>query len=343
MDKYDKKLYSSNYGSKDHISNLWKQTISGPDEKKLPPIIRSGSSRGNESATREYCLNVAIIEKSGKEKFDQFIAAEIEKNPSGSITISLNLSNIQLMTPGKLGDGDIPLKQMQKLSDFSERGSGDFYYTYKDGDEEKTVNINIKLEKPLLFNFVVNFQHFKLGPLASSKEIDEQNAKSFKQLFGANPSELAEGELCKEGSILDKSIKKHAGEKEKLAQIVKLATQIIDILKKHPRGIESNPYALPVRVILLTRLIDYATTYGCKSGKDRTGVCSLELEMLATKLLSGEELYDPETTTDKEREILKQLYLQGEANKIAGANTGQKGLKIQEVLGFTSLSDRFWC
>lgn len=322
-------LYSSNFGSKDHISNLWGQTISDTDGNEKMSFIRSGCSRGNEQAAKELLLNAAIMQKGGKEQFDLLIATNKEE------PITLNLSNIQLMTPGKLGDGDIPLKQMQKLLELS-NGPITVPYTTSNGD---TVDVKIMLEEPLLFNFGVNLQHFKLGPLASSKKIDDQNAESFRKLFGAKPSELSSSALCREKSILGEFLAKANGTKK--TRVEKLASQIIHILKNHPRGIESNPYALPVRVMLLTSLIGYATTYGCKSGKDRTGVCSLELEALATKLLSEGDLYNPEETTNEERNILQQLYLKGEANTIAEANTGQKGLKIQEFLGFTSLSERF--
>ena len=326
----DYKLYSSNFDSKDHVSNLWGQKISGPNGKMS--FIRSGSSRGNEQPTKELLLNAAIMQNGGKEGFEDLVR---KREP-----IILNLSNIQLMTPGKLGDGDIPWKQMQRLLEFSKEENGPITIPYTTGDGQ-TVDVKIELKEPLLFNFGVNFQHFKLGPLASSKEIDDQNAESFRKLFGANPSELSSSALCTEKSILGDFLANPYKTEEEKGRAIALATQIINILKKHPRGIESNPYALPVRVMLLTSLIGYATTYGCKSGKDRTGVCSLELEALATKLLSGKELYDPENSADEERGILKQLYSQGEANKIAEANTGQKGLKIQEFLGFTSLSKRF--
>ena len=331
-ERQDYKLYSSNFGSKDHVSDLWGQNISGPNGKIS--FIRSGCSRGNDQAAKELCLNAAIMQKGGKEVFDLLI-----KTNKGA-PIPLKLSNIQLMTPGKLGDGDIPWKQMQRLWDFSRERKEPITVPYTTGDGQ-TVNVKIKLEEPLLFNFGVNFQHFKFGFFASSKDIDKQNAESFRKLFGVNPSELSSSVPCIENSILGEFLADSKKTETEKGRAIALATQIINILKKHPRGIESNPYALPVRVMLLTSLIGYATTYGCKSGKDRTGVCSLELEALATKLLSGGELYDPEKTTDEEQAILKQLYLQGEANKIAKANTGQKGLKIQEALGFTSLSKRF--
>ena len=315
-------FYSSELGSAEHISNLWKHDIEVNNQKLS--FIRSGSTRGNEVATKELLANAVALQCDVKKLKDNQM-------------VTLNLSNIQLMTPvKKMGDGGIPLKQMEKLWDL---------YVNKKQTEVKYGNKTIKIQltdPPLLFNFGVNVQHFRMGKLAHSKEIDEFNKKSFIQLFGKDPVQIKQthNEYYFSGSLIGKFLNE-SKDADKKKQVEALANQIGDILQKYPNGMESNPYALPVRVMLLTHLLGYATTYNCKSGKDRTGVCAMELETLAAKLLSSGELYDPENPSEEEKNILQQLYLEGEAVKIAQMNKDQKGLLIQEMFGFNSLKKRF--
>ena len=318
------KFYSSELGSKEHISNLWRHDIEVGG--KSVSFVRSGSTRGNEQATKELLANAVALQY------------DINALPNNA-TVYLDLSNIQLMTPvGKIGDGEIPLKQMEALWDLYAKG------------KETAVNyngktINVQLPKPpLLFDFGVNVQHFRMGKLAHSKEIDNFNKRGFIQLFGKDPRESYklsnETPYYSDISLVGRFLKSDVSD-DKKGQVKALANQIATILQEHPNGIESNPYALPVRVMLLTNLLGCATTYGCKSGKDRTGVCAMELEALAAKMLSTNELYDPEKPSAEEKDILQQIYLKGEAIKMAQTNKEQNNLTVPEMLGFNSLQERF--
>ena len=124
-----------------------------------------------------------------------------------------------------------------------------------------------------------------------------------------------------------------------------LAEQIHSIYQKHPRGISKNPYALPCRVIALMDLLGYASSYNCKSGKDRTGVCSMELTNLIGQLhANNNTLPDPfAQISPEEQRNLQTIYCAGDAAEIVKTNTAgtQKGFTIKEVPIWTSISDRF--
>lgn len=308
-----------------HLSNPWFFHIkSGKSESHF---LRTASTRGNEQATKELVICALASQYGG---FDELLKLKSLSE------LELNLSNIQLMTPGKFSDGDIPLKQMKALQELAKPGQQPIEIKYN----EKTFKVNIK--PPLLFNFGVNAQHFRLGRLARSKEIDEINQKSFALLFGDDPRNIGPECFYKAGSVIEKFLN-DCKEETKKKQIQALAEQIIYILQNYPNGIESNPYALPARVSVLTELLGHAVSFNCKSGKDRTSLLAMEIKLLEAELNSNKEkivLPVPDKTTDEERKILHQLYLD-EANGVVYANIGKQTLDIKEILGFNSLRDRF--
>ena len=311
--------FSSDRGSAGHISNLWRHDIE-VDREKIS-FIRSASTRGNEQATRELIAEALALQYDVNQLMD---GAEV----------TLNLSNVQLMTPvEKVGDGDIPLKQMKELIRLAKNPQLAITHNGK--------TFKVKLNPPLLFNFGVNLQHFRMGKLAHSSEIDAINQESFRRLFGCDPENIGSGRFCTENSIIGTFMADKSVNETKKKRVQALAEQIISISKNHPDGIESNPYALPNRVMLLTNLLGFATTYGCKSGKDRTGLGAMELEASTAEILSTNELGDPENSSNEGKDLLQKFYLKGEATKIGSANTGQKGLKIQEFFGFKSPQQRF--
>ncbi|MGX8716744.1 MAG: inositol phosphate phosphatase SopB [bacterium] len=308
-----------------HLSNPWFFHIkSGESESHF---LRTASTRGNEQATKELAICALASQCGGFVELPELS----EQSP-----LELNLSNIQLMTPGKFSDGDIPLKQMQALQKLAEQ-----QHPVEIERDGKT--FYVKVNQPLLFNFGVNAQHFRLGRLARSKEIDEINQKSFALLFGDDPRNIGPRCFCKEGSVIEKFLN-DCKDKTKKQQVQQLAEQIIYILKNYPNGIESNPYALPARVSVLTELLGRAVSFNCKSGKDRTSLLAMEIKLLEAELNSntGKKIVLPlpDETTDEERKILHQLYLD-EANGVVYANIGKQTLDIKEILGFNSLRERF--
>ena len=317
--------FNNCYGSKFHLSNPWFFHIkSGESESHF---LRTASTRGNEQATKELAICALASQYGG---FDKLLELS-EQSP-----LKLNLSNIQLMTPGKFSDGNIPLKQMKALQKLANQDQSiEIKYN------EKTFKVYIN--PPLLFNFGVNAQHFRLGRLARSKEIDEINQKSFELLFGEDPRNIGPEYVYGEESVIGKFLNDCEDETKK-QQVRQLAKQIIYILQNYPNGIESNPYALPARVSVLTELLGHAVSFNCKSGKDRTSLLAMEIKLLEAELNPNKEkeivLPRPDETTDEERKILHQLYLD-EANGVVYANIGKQTLDIKEILGFNSLRDRF--
>ena len=339
----DLKQYSSEFQGKKthHASNLWKQDISF-DDKKLS-FIRCGNTRGCVQPAKEILANALTLLPS------------IDKDNDGrdkDHAIALNFSNVQLMTPGRkmlgLTDGDMPSKQMKIFEELA--------------NTEQPIELNyqgekvyVKLDPPLLFNFPTNGQGvlkiFK--KLVNFDETNKRNDESFQRLFGNSKDFGGEGPaMIKENghyvfdkdSIIGKKLNDASLDEHTKAQIQSLADQIIDIYSTDKRGLAKNPAALPTRVALLTNLLGYATSYGCKSGKDRTGTVAIELENLSVKTLTTNTPYDPLQLTSEEQNNLKSIYAAGNSIKMANTSTGgvQNNLKIMRFGGlFTSFEERF--
>lgn len=316
-------------GKTDHASNLWKQEISLG--KQTVSFIRSGTTRGNEFATKEILANALALKYSDDEILNH-------KEP-----LTLNFSNIQLMTPGKIADNKMPFEQMDA---FQKLANSEIKLNYR-GQE-----ISVKIEKPLLFNFGVNAQTFN-PPLSfrSFAENDKRNDESFKNLFGnfkifggENSNQKIDGHYSfGSDSIIGRALE-NISDKNTRDQILNLSDQILNIYSENKRGIGENPYALPSRVALLTNLLGYATSYGCKSGKDRTGIMAMELENLTAKVLTDNKPYDPYDQSAEEKQNLQSIYKAGCSIEIAKVNTGdvQNKLKIKDYGGlFTCNEKRF--
>ena len=251
------------------------------------------------------------------------------------------------MTPGKIADNKMPFEQMDVFKKLAESENQPIGLNYK-GQK-----ILVQFEKPLLFNFGVNAQTFT-PPLSirSFEENNKRNDESFRNLFGnfkifggENSNQKIEGHYSfDENSIIGKRLNDNTLKEDTKKQIQSLADQIIDIYSENKRGIGENPYALPSRVTLLTNLLGYATSYGCKSGKDRTGLMSMELENLTAKVLTDNEPYDPYNQSVAEKQNLQSIYKAGCSIEIAKVNTGdvQNKLKIKQFgVLFTSNEKRF--
>ena len=313
--------YGSCFGSKKQLSNALEVKViserqSGAQTKEIIEelgFVRTSSTRGNEQATKDLIMYALTLTYDLNE-WDPYYPIES------------NLSNIQLMTPGKSSDHNIPLAQMEALQELAKQKQPiEIKYN------EKT--FKVKINPPLLFNFGVNAQHFRLGRLACSKEIDEINQKSFALLFGDDPRNIGTGRFCKEGSVIGKFLN-DCKDKTKKQQIQALAEQIISILKKYPDGMESDPYALPARVILLSRLLGLEVSFNCKSGKDRTSVCMLVIESMIQYYNIYSEFPAPMDPGEEYKEIFRLHYLSGEAARVVNANVEKEKLDIKEYRFF---------
>ena len=324
----------------DHASNLWQQKIT-VGEKPPVSFIRFGNTRGNESATKEILANALTAIYS-----EETIFGATEEHP-----LTLNFTNVQLMTPGILGgatDEEMPQQQMETFNELAKREQP-LKFTYR-GKE-----IFVCLQKPLLFNFGVNVQHFSslFKPIINHTKCDQQNDESFRNLFGdlklfggqQNEQKIDGHYAFNEDSLIGKKLAESGLNSNTKEQILSLADQIIDICHSDKNGVKTNPYALPSRVAMLTNLLGYATSYNCKSGKDRTGIMAIELENLAAKILEDNKPYAFEgSISQEEQQNLQSIYKAGTSVEIAKINTGnvQKGLKIEQLGGlFTSVEERF--
>lgn len=323
--------YSSEFQEEktEHASNLWKQDIYVGD--KQVSFIRSGNTRGCEQPAKEILANALALKYTYDEKLNRFVDKNSECDGSKEKPFPLRFSNVQLLTQGKVSgitDGDLPLKQIKIFEELSKKKQPiELNYRGK--------NVYVDLKPPLLFNFPTNAQGFCkiFKPFVNFKEIDKKNETSYNNLL-----------LIVKEKLEDQTINKTTRD-----QILNLTEQIMKIYSKNKLGIAENPVALPARIALLTNLLGYATSYGCKSGKDRTGVMSMELENLTAKVLVDNKPYNPyglkneDNLKNEEQKNLQSIYKAGNSIKITNTSTGgvQEYLKIMEIPGFTSYGKRY--
>lgn len=324
---------STEVGATKHAVNLWRQDIEVKGKKSIS-FLRHGYILEQENAAKEILANACALQHD----------EESIKNASKDKPLTLNFTNVQLMSFGKIADKDKPLKQMDK---FNELAKQDQPIELNYGGEK----FYVKFEKPLLFNFAVNMQHFRhleIGNSDAQNKVKEQNLESFKQLFGENfPKNVKNNDgnvVFEEGSLIKKYLDNSEKGEDSKAQIQTLANQILDIYKNHPEGLKENPYALPTRVLALTNLLSYASSFNCKSGKDRTGVCAMELTNLCAQMMAGEKINNPmEAISDEERQNLQEIYKEGSCVRdIPKVNTVvQTGLKTDKDALFKHTNNRF--
>ena len=329
-------------GDTKHAVNLWKQDIALPSSEgqsvQSMSFLRHGYILEQETAAKEILANACILQHG-----EEAILNATKEKP-----LSLNFSNIQLMSLGQFADADKPLKQMEMFNLLASNEKQPLELKYGEN------TIYVKFEKPLLFNFGVNAQYFRqlLKNVINAKnhkdlttnesKVKEQNLESFKQLFGENFPDSNKNNFG--GLIKTKLEALGESDPQKSKQIQTLANQILDIYQAHPEGLKENPYALPTRVLALTNLLGYAGSFNCKSGKDRTGVCAMELSNLCAQMMSGEEISNPmRPISDEEQENLQTIYKEGSCVRdIPRINTVlQKGLKTDPDLFFNHTNNRF--
>ncbi len=312
---------SSLHDKADHAKNLFKQSINIGG--KSIDFLRFGCTRGVQEASKEVLANALALKYSE----DEMMASTQEK------PLSLKFSSTQLMTTGILGDRNKMFEQINGFKSLKEKQPIELIWQNR--------KVFVKLEEPVLFNFGVNWQHFILPHNKEDAVVNDINLNSFKHIFGNSFPNIDEENFDGEIKAFLKNPKVDSGDKEKVKILSK---QIIEICKKFPKGIEGNPYALPCRVIVLTNLLGYASSYNCKSGKDRTGVCSIELPNLVGQLFIENKLSNPfEPIPENEKKNLQNIYFSGSAVEITKTNTGnvQNYLKVQESPAWHSVEDRF--
>lgn len=317
-------------GKTNHATNLFKQEININGE--TIKFLRSGCTRDKTDAGREILANALALNKSENEIIN---AAKEGK------VIPLKFANTQLMPTSFLGDQDLPIQQIDVFKElFAESQKNGFIKVNYQGTE-----VLVKLEEPVLFNFGTNLQYFML-PNYKSKNYSN-NIQEFQKLFGEGFPKIDKDKIGGEVGKFLKSLSDQGTDINKRQRILNLSKQIIEIYgkaKKETEGINQNPYALPCRTIALMNLLGYASSYNCKSGKDRTGVASIEITNLAAQLISTNATQDPWKTSDEEQKNLQEIYASGDAINIANINMGgiQKNLKIKESsLFWNPLENRF--
>lgn len=360
---------SSGDSNIEHVGNLWKveAKTAEKDGKVLFSAIRHRNTRGTEMATKEVILAAAV---------EQYGAKALQESPKNKVW-NVKMGNIQLMSPPKeilskvlyTSDKNKAAEQAEAFEKFFDK-TIDVPILDSNG-KEKTVKL--KLEKSsFLFNFGSNEMHYYLGGIMV-KSSRNQNEKSLKKLFGEDILESLEksfkpsikykneeknlilkrefvdridkssGEVGKYLDELKKRKKEHPENIQeidlKIKKIINLSKQILDIwLSTNGRGIKSNPAAIQTRLAALLYLIGYPITFNCKSGKDRTGEVSAEInDLVMTMEANGGDVPDPyEKMTIEEKVQASKVFDSTQPDKIVQSNTGFKGLKI----GYKNITKR---
>ncbi len=330
-----------------HAINMWKSEVKSKSGEVLFSGIRHGNTRGKMDSSQEIVL-AAAVQQYGLEK--------LQKSDSNHVWV-VKLGNVQLMSPTRIAiasvDYDLPFKQAQAFEELSKKPSFKVQITEKSGAPKW---ITLKLEKPVLFNFGVNSMYYSLkGKMI--KSFDSQNENSLIILFGTkiikegygakNEIELKniKGDVGKYLAKLETDLKKAKNQKEKQKllmnkkKIINLSKQILDIwFETKKRGRSSNPSAIQTRLSGLMFLIGYPVSFNCKSGKDRTGEVSAEInDLMITMEANNGEPPDPyKKLSDAQRVQSSEIFDASSGGQITQSNTGYRGLKV----GYKPVTDR---
>lgn len=324
---------SSNNRNTDHAMNLWKTEVKTDNGKTLFKGFRHGNTRGKESAVKEIIL-AAALDQYGLEKL---------QNSSGKDVFEVKMGNVQLITDSFIGDGK--LGELQK--DAFNNLAGKVFETEIKDKNNSPKKIKLKLKEPILLNFGMNAQYYALdGSLTRSSK--GMNLEAFNKLFGENIMKKLKDKFSKNkeieklqnidfkesefggevGNFLKDTSKKNYLNKKK---VVNLSNQILYIwASTNGRGNKDNPSAIQTRLAALMFLIGYSISFNCKSGKDRTGAISAEINdlILTMEANNGEPPKPYGKLSDEEKLQLRQVFEATGSETIAQINTGYKGLKV---------------
>ncbi len=324
---------SSNNRNTEHAMNLWKTEVKTDSGKTLFKGLRHGNTRGKESAVKEIIL-AAALDQYGLEKL---------QNSSEKDIFEVKMGNVQLITDSIIGDGK--LGELQKDA-FNNLAGKIFEIEIKDKDNSHK-KIKLKLKQPILVNFGMNAQYYALdGNLTRSSK--SMNTEAFNKLFGQNIMKKLKEKFSK-GKEIEKIQKfdfkgfefggevgkflKDSKEKNYLnkKKVVNLSNQILYIwASTNGRGSKDNPSAIQTRLAALMFLIGYTISFNCKSGKDRTGAFSAEINnLILTMEANGGEPPKPYgKLSDEEKLQLREVFEATDSETIAQINTGYRGLKV---------------
>ncbi|MDR1435123.1 MAG: hypothetical protein LBI77_01825 [Puniceicoccales bacterium] len=345
--------------------NLWETEIKTKDsDKPLFQAIRHGCTKGKEGASKEV-LTACLVQKLGG--IGNVVPSEVSAKGPQANPHELQLSNIQLMTPGigiaGLTDGKMPRKQIKKFKELAESKNQPIELKIPAPNGQ---SVWIKLEEPLLFNFGVNLQQFKgvvreslVAHAPVTRRLREHNAESFKLLMG-DTSKIAESKINDSNAIDLNKEKKLFDEESKIGKflsnaevsdsdkkvVVQLAHQIAYLWESgecEKNG--SEPDAIVARLALLSDKLDLSTSFNCKSGKDRTGEVNVSIEHLAAEIeMNGGIVPKPyHELDDREKLNLNNMLICGAADHVTTACTGAGGLKLVSSFGivkFSGVEDR---
>jgi len=224
----------------------------------------------------------------------------------------LRLTSTSLMSPSGIATKEADYLQTQ-ITAWREIDDQKFIRLNGFGGSEITVLVEI-----LPFSVGVNSLAF-LGPsflqgvIGGWSTADGINAKSFDTLM-----EWTDGYLKKIPNPENSSV------------VTRLQQELKHIFTNklhHQDG--GDPYKLASRLQELAYEIGAVPAFNCKSGKDRTGQCDVEVKASIMLRQMGDNAPAPNAVLDsKQQEVLRRTQLESGSLEITKLNTGAMGLKI---------------
>ncbi|MDR3144329.1 MAG: hypothetical protein LBT64_02400 [Puniceicoccales bacterium] len=297
----------------EHLANGWISVMSRNGETILS-IARCGCIGEKKEATGEF---IALTFASQIKDFSQF--REQVENGKGSQEnpFSLKLTSLQLMSPNAFaGDKRLPFQQMKTLQNLT--GKTIQVHIPDRDNAGKFIDVCVKIEEPLLFNFGCNWQHFLQLLRTFFLGSDGANRDSMVRLFGKDSIASSGNARMAMQFALDRNLDSSSrfvvaaglfGEQSLVGQylldaknserdreiVLQLSAQIALIWTSEAHNSNpTNPYAMQERLAVLSSKLGYAVAINCKSGKDRTSMVCAAASTLAAEI----DMSDPPTVAD---------------------------------------------
>lgn len=322
----------------DHATNLWISRLSAPASDGQPaPTIFEGVRHG--------ILSPYGLAEGSKERLEgamargkEVVTAALLLKPEAlrdafkyGTSIKLNLASSSLVTPLN-AFGDTEKAQLADQVDAwrALAGQRPLQVAIRD-DAGKMQNVAVHLDVAA-FNFSVNELGLKVPLPFGINHADKLNQAAFTQLLGS----------LKPGAPIGGWAGEHLATQPQDRQAVReLCEQIREIFtKKRHRGDSAEPYALPQRVMRLTRLVGGVPAYNCKSGKDRTGMADTMAKVAAIEAYQNGGRSAPFRTrlTPEQKALHREVLLNSGNLDVQRYNTGAAGSKVMKFMPLPSAS-----
>jgi hypothetical protein len=258
--------------------------------------------------------------------------------------MEVSFGNVQLLTPSKLNILDAKLPQLQYKSFMRDCG-GTKEITLKDGDGNEK-KIFVKFSEPYLFNFGSNAFHFMGWIRAIGDGFEKINGKSFERILGKDFGSIKQlqtfssidkiniekcGKMFSNDSLVHGYLADPTNSDGDKKTVIQLALQICHIFNSDQQNKNvADFFCIQSRALLLMHKLGIATSFNCKSGKDRTGMCNVTIDLLIAQMEKNNGIVPPPYAPLDEdiQRVALEIFDKSGSLEIAYANTGNYGLNL---------------